>query len=79
LGALQTTLPLVKILLVTNFPPRNRAGFWMLVFAAALVILCGSLAGDLGICELAGALSPDAFVGGGSHVSKAYPLRSGNT
>jgi hypothetical protein len=45
LGALQTTLPLVKILLVTNFPPRNRAGFWMLVFAAALVILVAALQG----------------------------------
>ena len=42
---LQTTLPLALIVWLAILPPHDRAGFWMLVLAAALVTLFAALQG----------------------------------
>ena len=42
---LQTALPLAPILWLAILPPRNRAGFWLLALAAALLILVVALQG----------------------------------
>lgn len=42
---LQTLLPLALILWLAIWPPINRAGFWMLALAAALVTLMAALQG----------------------------------
>ena len=42
---LQTILPLVLFLWLAILPPRNKAGFWLLVVAAMLVTLMAALQG----------------------------------
>lgn len=42
---LQTLLPLTLVLWMALLPPRNRAGFWLLSVAAALLILMVALQG----------------------------------